>query len=107
MSHDDMHVIMYKILSYLYECMKGGEEPNRANVENLALGINYSYWCSIVQQLVERGYVKGFIVSHADNEVRVTVANPTVTMDGVEFLMDNSLMAKAKKFLIEAKGFVS
>ena len=28
MASDDMHVVMYKILKYLYECLKKGVEPN-------------------------------------------------------------------------------
>lgn len=27
MAHDDLHVVMYKILAYLYSCMKSGEKP--------------------------------------------------------------------------------
>ena len=27
MAQDDMFVVMYKILAYLYSCMKSGEEP--------------------------------------------------------------------------------
>ena len=106
MSHDDMHVIMYKILSYLYGCMKKGDEPDPERIDNLKLGINLSYWTAIMVQLIERGYVKGYMVKNADNETSVVPVRPTVTMDGVEFLMENSLMAKARRFVMDARGFI-
>ncbi|MFQ9435582.1 MAG: hypothetical protein ACLR1R_04080 [Ruminococcus callidus] len=32
MAKNDMEVIMYKILRYLYECMKAGKTPDLANI---------------------------------------------------------------------------
>lgn len=106
MAHDDMHVIMYKILSYLYSCMKAGKRPDPESVSAVKLGINEAYWSSVVAELVENGFVRGYIVDRSDDAVHVVPANPSVTMAGVEFLMENSLMAKAKRFVMDMKGFV-
>lgn len=106
MAFDDMHVVMYKILAYLYACMKSGEKVNEANIRCDALGINEPYWTSIMVELMERGYVKGLMVRKADNSQTVVPVNPSVTMTGVEFLMENSMMAKAKQFLMDFKATV-
>lgn len=106
MAHDDMHVIMYKILSYLYECMKRGVDANPSNISFEVLGINQRYWTSVMKELIDRKYVKGYVVSYVDNGVVLTPDNPSVTMAGVEFLMDNSLMSKARDFVLAIKDFI-
>ena len=106
MAHDDMHVIMYKILSYLYSCMKEGRKVNNPNISAEALGINHAYWTAIMVQLIERGYVKGYMVNRSDNSMTVVPVEPTVTIDGVEFLMENSMMRRALDFLRDTKDAI-
>ena len=106
MASDDMHVVMYKILSYLYSCMKAGTEANPANISFEALGINKPYWTFIMLQLIEHGYVKGFMIRNADNGTSVIPVNPSVTMEGVEFLSENSMMARARQFLKDVKDTI-
>lgn len=99
MASDDMHVVMYKILAYLYKCLKAGEEPTVSNYNAGHFGINARYWTVIMVQLIDCGYVTGFTVQAADNGTDIIPVRPTVTMDGVAFMMENSMMAKARKFL--------
>lgn len=102
MAHDDMHVVMYKILGYLYYCMRNGFEPREAMLSHKGdmLSIPYPYWESIMGELVCRGFVRG--VSLAKDGVYLTA--PSITLEGVEFLQENSMMAKALDFLKEAKS---
>lgn len=106
MASDDMHVVMYKILAYLYGCMRQGEEPSRAALahDGDMLSIPYRYWAQIMSQLAEMGLVKGVSVKWMDNEPHVFLASPCVTLAGVQFLEENSMMAKARRFLKEAKS---
>lgn len=106
MAKNDMHVVVYKILSYLYECMKQGKEPSGGKFSAEALGINQPYWTAIMVELIERGLVKGFLVSRADDCTSIAPATPAVTMSGVEFLMENSMMKKAMAFVRDIKDFV-
>ena len=101
-AHDDMHVVMYKILAYLYDCMKRGVRANPSEIahDSDMLGIPDPYWEEIMRELSARGYVKG--VSFAKGGAFLT--NPTVTLEGVEFMQENSMMAKALAFLKDAKG---
>ena len=104
MAYDDMHVVMYKILSYLYKCLKAGERADMRMVSAGALGINEAYWSSIIEELVANGYVKGYRVNEHPALPRViTPVNPSITMAGVEFLQENSMMRRAYEFLRDAK----
>lgn len=106
MAYDDMHVIMYKILAYLYDCMKRGRDVAGHAISCDRLGINKRYWVAIMIELAERGFIKGVKINRADDEVDVYLVEPTVTMTGVEFLMENSMMSKAKRFLQDIKDTV-
>ncbi len=107
MANDDMHVVMYKILAYLYSCMKSGDKPifEHYSHDGDVLSIPYPYWASIIQQLQENGYVSGFVIKKTwGGDTLVVPSDPSVTMDGVEFLQDNSKMKKALKFLKDTKS---
>ena len=107
MASDDMHVVMYKILSYLYKCLKAGENPDLRMISAEALGINGVYHGRIIRELVTRGYVEGYKISSLPNGcTSITPINPVVTMTGVEFLMENSMMRKAYEFLRDAKDAI-
>lgn len=106
MAQDDMHVVMYKILTYLYKCMKSGAKPDREKFSAQALGINEAYWSCIMAELARRGLIAGVKATRSEIGDGVYVANPRVTMEGVEFLMENSMMAKAKQFIMDFKASV-
>lgn len=106
MAKDDMHVIMYKILAYLYQCMKDGEKPKKSMYahDGEMFDIPYAYWVQIMDQLAQRGYIGGFETRttwHGDR--LATLCNPEITMEGVEFLKENSMMNKALEFLKATK----
>jgi len=106
MAHDDMHVVVYKILAYLYDCLKNGEAPQRSMLvpDGAMLSIPYTYWVVIIEELVARGYVRGFTVTRdIVGTANVDIRNPTITMDGVDFLQENSRMRKALDFLRDVK----
>lgn len=101
-----MHVIMYTILKYLYECLKAGADPDPLKFSADALGINERYWTAIVADLSNRGYIRGVVVVHKPSGDVVQVVNPSVTIEGVEFMMENSMMQKALDFVKEAKSAI-
>ena len=55
MAKNDMEVIVYKILSYLYECMKNGATPEMEDMcHNCKLfRIPRSYWLMIMKDLID------------------------------------------------------
>ena len=54
MAKDDMEVIMYKILKYLYECMKKDISPQLEDFswDSKLFHIPQNYWCKIIVTLV-------------------------------------------------------
>ena len=61
MSKDDMEVIMYKVLKYLYESLKAG---HKTCLEEVAwkcklFDITREYWLLIMRELIDSGYVSG------------------------------------------------
>lgn len=107
MAFDDMSVVMYRILAYVYDCTKRGIEPDAARWSCVALGVNESYWQKVVIELVEHGYLAGVRVdAFADGATMVSPIDPRVTIEGYQFMTENSAMGKARRFLQDAKAAV-
>lgn len=105
MAKDDMEVIMYKILRYLYECMKRDVTPDlqKYGWHSDLLDIPKQYWCKIIRILVKKDLVTGFSVFTTKDGVLIQTEPPIeITYEGREFLRENSGMKKAKTFCGEA-----
>ena len=95
MAYDDMEVVMYKILRYLYECMKAGKRPVMEDMNPCGkLGrINESYWKMIMRELIEHEYIKDFtIIHHKGGDAVMMGDNPRISLEGVQFMNENSGM---------------
>lgn len=106
MAQNDMYVVMYKIIAYLYDCMKRGERPRDDEWSPSALGVPEPYWTRIVEELTSHGLVGGVNVFHGSSSTAVVPVEPYVTMEGVAFVQENSMMGKARQFLIDAKASI-
>ena len=106
MKKDDYFVIAYKILAYLYECLKAGEAPDMNIISADALEINEKYWKCIMTSLFDEGRITGGKYASFPNEFFIGVRNPQITEKGIVFLQDNSSIEKAKRFLMEIKAIV-
>lgn len=107
MAQDDMHVVIYKMLAYLYSCLKKGEKPVERHYthDGDVLNIPYKYWASIIKEMQDKGYVRGFVIADTwGGGIIICSDDPCITMDGVEFLQDNSKMKMALRFLRETKS---
>lgn len=107
MARDDMYVIMYKVIAYLYECMKLGIKPVDNKWDAAAMDIPQSYWKQIVGEMIDHGLISGITYTKvAGGGIVIEPFDPVVTMEGVQFAQENSMMAKAKKFLQDTKASV-
>ncbi len=90
MAHDDMFVIIYQVLKYLYECLKKGQKPDRENLTAAIYSIPENYWQYILYNLYGEGYVAG-IKSMPTKEGLVIgdIQEAIITMKGVEYLLLN------------------
>lgn len=111
MAKDDYHVIVYQILSYLYQCLKKGIRVEGKNIEHNSkyLKINENYWNYILYHMYSSGMIEGIMFVQIDG---LELPYPTmleqcrITPVGIEYLCDNSLMEKVKNFLKEINEIV-
>lgn len=108
MARDDYHVIVYQILSYLYQCLKNG---NHVEVGNIAatsryFQINRDYWVYIIFHMQVDRLIDGIVFTEIAG-VRLPypteLKNCMITPKGIEYLCDNSFMEKAKAFMKDIK----
>jgi len=99
-------VIAYRIMAYLYACMKAGEEPDGNQISHERLGIPKGYWNSIIGNLRDEGFVKGIVKYTVLGKGIYELENPEITMNGIEYLQSSSTIAKAKAALKEFKEMI-
>jgi hypothetical protein len=103
MAKDDYFVFVYKILAYLYDCLKGKKELDFEYLAPLTkdFPIEESYFNYIMENLFKEGYIDGIvlvpILGEAHGKIKYT-KSLEITPKGIEYLMDNSMMKKAGKF---------
>ncbi len=107
MAKDDYFVITYRILTYLYNCFKQGEAPDISVFGPDAIGINNGYWGNIMESLLSEGYIKGIaVLPRMGGGFGIKLLELRITQKGIEFLQDNSKMAKARDLLRSLKETV-
>lgn len=110
MKKDDYFVIIYRILAYLYECMKAGEQADLGYLKYNTdpFPINQIYWSTIWENLIEQGYVRGASTVSAVGGHHGIKIGPDVriTAAGIQYIMENTAIEKAKSFLKEIKEIV-
>ena len=96
--------IIYKILSILEKAMSY-DEFDLDRISYQKLDISKALWIRIMVMLKENGYIKGVVVTETlDSQLPdVELGNVEITLKGLEYLEENSLMQKAKNL---AKGVV-
>ena len=110
MSKTDYFVIIYKILSYLYDCLKEDKKPSmdylHFNTDTFPVG--EGYWTYIFAHLLEEGLIEdASIITFAGGRRGVkTGPNFAITPAGIAYLHENSLIAKAKAFVKTIKETV-
>ena len=94
MAKDDYFVLVYKILKYLYKCLKSGASPDFNYFP-----VHKEYWEYIIEKLVEEKYIEGVYVLRSDTNfisVKYT-SGMRITPLGIEYLEDNKMMKKVAK----------
>lgn len=104
MARDDYGVIVYQILSYLYNCLKKDIKVDKSYLEpqGKLYNINTNYWTFIIYNLVKDGYIEGVTLTNVwgeDYPVISDIENMRITPKGIEYLTDNSFIQKAKELL--------
>lgn len=93
--------IIYKILKVLEASMDCEEfDINIISAETLNIGQNR--WNAIIEMMIDNKYIKGAVVINSIGGRTVKVNKDIrITLEGLEYLENNSMMTKAKNI---AKG---
>lgn len=91
----DNFKVIYRILRYLEKAMDY-DEPDMDRISAEVLGLSMQRWTSIMEMLATEGYISGLMVKRSiDGEVLLSITSPRITLKGLEYLQENSLMKKA------------
>jgi hypothetical protein len=95
MAKDDYYVLVYRILTYLYNQLKAGEPVDVSKLTPEWLGIPRSYFEFIFETLSEEGYVRD--VAFDDMmDGRTMSEDIKISPAGISFLHNNSTIQKVK-----------
>lgn len=104
MAKSDYFVVVYRILTYLKDCFMSGDNPDIDMIGPDAMKISNGYWTNIIESIYNEGYIRGvYIVPRAGGAPGIKLSNVKITQKGIEFLQDNSTMAKVAEFLKSVK----
>ena len=111
MAKDDYPVIVYQILAYLYSCLKSDIKVDESYLfpQGKLFNINTNYWKFIIFNLVDGGYVEGVVLEQVWGQKYPNVIDLeeiSITPLGIQYLTDNSFIAKAKEMLKDAKSII-
>ena len=107
MAQNDYFVIVYRVLKYLYDCLKKGEKPEAEYLVASTYNIPENYWIYILLSLINEEYIKGIRVDPTkDGVIFCDLQEAIITPKGIEYLFENSLIEKAKKTLKDVKDMI-
>ena len=97
----DNFKIIYKILAVLEKSM----DLENVDIERISsnnLGISQQRWNKYMEMLLDAGYIKGVTIQkYVTGETNVDAEDIRITLKGLEYLSENSIMQKMYK---AAKG---
>lgn len=106
MAKDDYHVIIYNILAYLYTQLKRGKAIDTKYLmpNGKLFQINDKYYTYIMKNLKDTGLVSGIDIVEDMTGIYVDDLDQIeITPKGIEYLLDNRFIEKAKQFLKDIK----
>lgn len=104
----DNFKIIYRILRYL-EASLDCEITDTDPITHERLKISYERWEQLLIMLQDEGYIKGlkYTKTLSDDKAHlVEPVKPVITLKGLEYLSDNTMMKKAEGFLRGVKDVV-
>lgn len=106
MPKNDMHLIIYKLLRFLYDCNKQGKIPTFSDMFKVIelSTIPQSYLAQILMELIDNGYVSGCDVTATKDTILIDLSeNAHITVKGLDYLTESSRMKKAQE--VAGKAF--
>ncbi|MBR3494250.1 MAG: hypothetical protein IKH38_02380 [Clostridia bacterium] len=104
MAKDDYHVIVYKVLGYLYRQLKKGEpvDPEMIRPGSKICPINETYWKYILTTMQEEKLIRGLDIEEGQEDFDPDdeqLKRLIITVKGIELLSDNQLGDRVDKLI--------
>lgn len=111
MAKDDYYVVVYQILSYLYQRLKKGEDVEEKYLDKdsplFGNGLHERYWKYIITNMYKQHFIEGLVIDEIDNATLIYKLEKTqITPLGIDYLCNNSTFEKAIKFLKDVKEII-
>lgn len=107
MAKDDYYVIVYKILAYLYTQLKNGDDVDIKIIshDGILFNIPKKYWTYIIAHLYHDGYIENVMIKKPWGKACIieNLEDIQITPKGIDYLLNNSLLERAKKYLKDIK----
>lgn len=85
---------VYRILSVLEKSMDL-PELNVSQIDANSLGVSEQRWARYIEMMLDVGYIKGAqVTSNIDGRLAVEIDNMCITLKGLEYLQENSIMQR-------------
>lgn len=99
----DNFKIIYQILAYLEKSM---DEKccDISKIDHEQFGITFERWSKYIAMLSNAGYITGIrVFENVEGDIRIENKNISLTLKGLEYLSENTIMQRLYK---KAKGIV-
>lgn len=109
MAKNDYFVLAYRMLAYLYDCLKKEQKPSWEYMmyETKQFPIHEDYFVYLMEQLYTGGYIEGILLFPQNGYCGIKDApGIRITPKGIEFLQENNCMKRAAMFLASLKEAV-
>lgn len=105
MAKNDYFVVVYRLLAYLYDCLKKDKKPDWEYMmyETKQFPVNETYFVYIFEQLLGCGYIEGVLVFPQNGYCGIKDCGIRITPKGIEFMQDHTCMKRAAQFLKSLK----
>ena len=110
MAKDDYNVLVFRILLYLYGCLKRQYSfENEGFYAALGTKVNEAYLSDILRNMSNDGLIKGAVFTHVWGDEYVLASSYDelkITPDGIVYLQENSTMKKVKEMLLDSAEII-
>ena len=110
MAKDDYYTLVFKILTYLYKQLKKSDAVDDSKISAEALGIPEDYWTYLFEHMQTDGLVEGVgimkIAGRDTPDVKVVGSRLRISPKGIDYLENNSTMAKIKSAIKDLGGLI-
>lgn len=109
MAQDDYFVIVYKLLKYLYDCLKKDVRPSSEVLNAEFFGIADNYWEYIIRNIYQEGYVEGVTITKLYGKPGYPAVRPhfSVTPKGIQYIQENSVFEKIRGYVKDIAAIIS